>query len=62
MAELTAAEPPPEIGDGRDASGDTKAVVATAVVASNDAQSADDDRSEEEAAALLLSKLNRLGL
>jgi len=62
MAELTAAESPPETGDGRDASGDTTAVVATAVVATSDAQSVDDDRSEDEAAALLLRKLNRLGL
>jgi acyl carrier protein len=62
MAELTAAESPPETGDGRDASGDTTAVLATAVVATSDAQSVDDDRSEDEAAALLLRKLNRLGL
>ena len=57
MAELTAAEPSPGPGEGRDANGDTAAVVAT-----NVAQRVDADRSEEEAAALLLRKLNRLGL
>jgi acyl carrier protein len=57
MAELTAADPPPESGDGRDTSGDTASAVAT-----NDVRNVDDDRSEEEAAALLLRKLKRLGL
>ncbi|MEB3261315.1 MAG: SDR family NAD(P)-dependent oxidoreductase [Cyanobacteriota bacterium] len=57
LAELTAEESSSGTGDGRDASGDTDAVVTT-----NDAESVDDDRSEEEAAALLMHKLNRLGL